>query len=70
MLALRSDGASCGAARVDCSALAVEFTEDQIYQLNPPAPAEPLTASISAAQREASRANLLEAAASAGLPCN
>ena len=66
----RIDGAPCATASVDCSALAVEFTEDQICQLNPPAPAEALTASIPGAQREACRANLLEAAASVGLPCD
>jgi hypothetical protein len=66
----RSDGASCGATSADCSALAVEFTEDQICQLNPPRPAESLTVSISGAQREACRANLLAAAASVDLPCN
>jgi hypothetical protein len=66
----RSDGASCGATSADCSALAVEFTEDQVCQLNPPAPAESLTVSISGAQREACRASLLAAAASVDLPCN
>jgi hypothetical protein len=66
----RSDGAPCGATSVDCSALAVEFTEDQVCQLNPPAPVASLTISISEAQREACRANILEAAASVGLPCN
>jgi hypothetical protein len=66
----RSDGASCGATSADCSALAIEFTEDQICQLNPPAPAASLTVSISEAQREACRVNLLAAAASVDLPCN
>jgi hypothetical protein len=66
----RSDGEACGTSSVDCSALAIEFTEDQICQLNPPAPAVSLTLSITGAQREACRANLLAAAAAAALPCN
>ncbi len=66
----RSDGAACGTASADCSALAVEFTEDQVCQLNPPAPAESLAVSISGAQREACRVNLLAAAASVGLLCD
>ena len=41
-----------------------------ICQLNPPAPAESLTVSISGAQREACRANIVEAAAAIGLPCD
>lgn len=69
--ARRVDGASCSTASEDCSALAVEFTEDNVCQLNPPAPAEPVEASgISDAPREACRSFILDAAAPLGLACN
>jgi hypothetical protein len=65
------DGAPCSTASEDCSALAVEFTEDNVCQLNPPAPGEPLALSgISDVQREACRGFILDAAAPLGLACN
>ena len=67
----RLDGADCAAASADCSAVAVEFTEDRACQWNPPAPAPGVQIQgISDAQREACRANILEAAEPAGLVCN
>jgi hypothetical protein len=69
--AFRADGAPCSSASQDCSALAVEFTEDNACQWNPPAPLLPiLEQGISDAQREACRARLLAGAAVLGLPCN
>jgi hypothetical protein len=71
VLALRLDGEPCGAESQDCSAIAVTFTEDNACQLNPIAPAPPTEVQgISAAQREACRAYLLDAAVGAGLTCN
>ena len=69
--ALRVDGERCSTASEDCSALAVEFTEDNVCQLNAPAPMEPVAASgISDAQREACRGFILDAAAPLALACN
>lgn len=69
--ARRADGEPCSSESEDCSALSVEFTEDSVCQLNPPAPAEPVAASgISDAQREACRGFILDAAAPLGLACN
>jgi hypothetical protein len=71
VLARRVDGAPCGAASHDCSALSVEFTEDRVCQLNPPAPAPQVEArGISDEQREACRQSLVSAAESLGLPCD
>jgi hypothetical protein len=69
--AQRVDGAPCSLASQDCSALAVEFTEDRACQWNPPAPAAPsVAAGISDPQREACRVAILEAAGPLALPCN
>jgi hypothetical protein len=69
--ALRVDGAPCSLASEDCSALAVEFTEDRACQWNPPAPGLPASAAgISDPQREACRLAILEAAGPLDLPCN
>jgi hypothetical protein len=60
----RLDGAPCAAASADCSALAVEFTEDRVCQWNPPAPARGIVVQgIEPSQREACRRNILSAAA-------
>lgn len=68
---LRSDGQPCSASGLDCSALAVEFTEDRVCQLNPAAPAAGLTVQgISAAQQGACRGAILTSAGAAGLRCN
>ena len=69
--AVRIDGTACGSASEDCSALAAEFTEDNACQYNPPAPeAQVLEGEISAAQRDACRQLILEAADVAGLVCD
>jgi spore coat protein A len=69
--AVRVDGEPCGTASMDCSAIAVEFTEDNVCQLNPPAPAAPTNAQgITARQLEACRRALLDAAAASGLACD
>ena len=71
VLGLRADGAPCASASQDCSALAVEFTEDNVCQWNPPAPLPAVSAQgISDTQRESCRANLIAGAAALGLPCN
>jgi hypothetical protein len=69
--AFRIDEAPCGSESTDCSALAFEFTEDNICQFNPvaPAPAVQLQG-ISDRQRETCREYIVEAADVAGLPCN
>jgi hypothetical protein len=69
--AVRRDGADCGTDSDDCSALAVEFTEDNVCQWNPPAPAPSTTGSgISDVQRAACRDRIVSAAEEAGLSCN
>jgi hypothetical protein len=69
--AMRLDGVPCAVQSGDCSALAVEFTEDQACQWNPPAPASGLTVQgISDPQREACREAILAGATAAGLVCN
>jgi hypothetical protein len=69
--ARRVDGAACSLASDDCSALAVEFTEDRACQWNPPAPGEPVSVpGISDPQREACRRAVLDASEPLGLPCN
>jgi hypothetical protein len=71
VVALRLDGERCGAESQDCSAIAVNFTEDDACQFNPPAPEEPIEVQgISAIQREACREAILEAAGGVGLTCN
>ncbi|MDP3937876.1 MAG: DNRLRE domain-containing protein [Deltaproteobacteria bacterium] len=69
--AMRVDGQRCGTGSADCSALAVEFTEDRVCQLNPPAPA-PATSlqGISDAQREACREYILGAAGITMIECS
>jgi hypothetical protein len=69
--ARRLDAEPCATDSFDCSALAVAFTEDNVCQLNPPAPAAPVSLQgIESAQREACRAEILAAAAPLGLSCN
>ena len=69
--ATRLDGVRCAVQSGDCSALAVEFTEDQACQWNPPAPAPGLTVQgISEPQREACRDAILAGATAVGLVCN
>ena len=69
--ALRHGGQSCGTDSVDCSALAFEFTEDRVCQLNPPAPAPGIAVQgISDPEREACRRNIVSAAEAAGIACN
>jgi hypothetical protein len=69
--AFRIDGEPCGSKSLDCSALAFEFTEDNICQLNPPAPTAPVQAQgISDRQRETCAEYIVEAAEAAGLACN
>ncbi|MGH0030586.1 MAG: thrombospondin type 3 repeat-containing protein [Myxococcota bacterium] len=71
LTAVRIDGAPCGSAAQDCSALAAEFTEDNACQFNPPGPAEQvLLGGISDAEREVCREQILSAATDAGLICN
>lgn len=69
--ALRLDGAACGTESQDCSAVAVDFTEDNACQINPVSPAAAIEIpGISAAQREACRGYILDAVDGAGLTCN
>jgi hypothetical protein len=70
VFAVRLDGAACSAGDIDCSALAVSFTEDEACQLNPPRP-EPSVSlqGIGGTQREACRLQILDVAGSAGLRC-
>jgi len=71
VVSLRHDGARCGAESQDCSAIAVTFTEDNVCQFNPAAPAESVERQgISDSQREACREYILEAVEGAGLTCN
>jgi Thrombospondin type 3 repeat len=71
LAAERLDGAPCASETVECSALAVEFTEDSACELNPPAPAPGVVVQgLSSAQREACRDYVLEAASGIGVPCN
>ena len=71
VLAVRLDGAACSAGGIDCSALAVSFTEDEACQLNPPLPEPPISfQGIDAAQREGCRLHILDVAGSAGLGCH
>jgi hypothetical protein len=68
--AVRIDGADCSAGNSDCSALSVSFTEDNACQLNPPAPALPVSVDgISDVEREACRDAILAGAHAAGLAC-
>jgi hypothetical protein len=67
---LRGDGQPCSTSGLDCSALSVEFTEDRVCQLNPPAPAVGFTVQgISDPQRSACRDAVLEAAGDQGVRC-
>jgi len=69
--ALRIDGAACGSASQDCSALAADITESNTCQYNPPAPAsQVLLGDIGDVQREVCRAVILAEAESAGLVCD
>jgi hypothetical protein len=69
--AVRVDGTACANQSDDCSAIAVTFTEDNACQLNPIAPAPQVERQgISEAQREACRADILDAAIAADLACN
>jgi hypothetical protein len=69
--ATRRDGEPCSVDTLECSALAVEFTEDEVCQWNPPAPGLPVRVpGISSAQREACRERIVGAADGAGLTCN
>lgn len=69
--ATRRDGLDCGSETFECSALAVEFTEDEVCQLNPPTPAPPVReAGITSAQRGACRERIVDAATAVGLACN
>jgi hypothetical protein len=69
--ATRVDGAPCAVESTDCSALAVEFTEDRACQWNPPAPTAGLSVQgITDPQREACRQSIVGAATAAGLACN
>jgi hypothetical protein len=69
--ARRLDGEPCATQSFDCSALAVEFTEDNVCQLNPPAPAASVSLQgIGSAQREACRGEILAAAEPLGLSCD
>jgi hypothetical protein len=66
----RVDGTPCAAGSDDCSALAVEFTEDNACQWNPPRPAQGVNASdISDVQRAACRDAIRAGAEPQGLPC-
>jgi hypothetical protein len=69
--ATRRDGLDCGSETFECSALAVEFTEDEVCQLNAPAPAPGVQeAGITSAQRGACRERIVDAATAMGLTCN
>jgi len=69
--AQRLDGERCGTESLDCSAIAVTFTEDNACQFNPIAPSEPTEVQgISQVQREVCRGFILEAAGAAELICN
>jgi hypothetical protein len=69
--ARRVDGSPCSLASEDCSALAVEFTEDSACQWNPPAPQPGATVDgISDPQREACSQAIRDAVGSVGLLCN
>jgi hypothetical protein len=68
---LRLDGSACSNDGLDCSALSVEFTEDRVCQLNPPAPIPGVTVQgISEAQGAACRGEILSSATVFGLSCN
>jgi hypothetical protein len=68
--ARRVDGTPCAASSTDCSALAVEFTEDNACQWNPPRPAAAESASgISDVQRAACRDAIRAGAEPQGLTC-
>lgn len=69
--AVRLDGADCSTESADCSALAFEFTEDNICQLNLPAP-EPSVdiQGITDFERFLCRQAIRQAAEGLGLPCN
>lgn len=69
--AVRRDGLDCASETPECSALAVEFTEDSVCQLNAPVPAPGITVQgIGAGQREACRVRIVTAAEASGLVCN
>jgi hypothetical protein len=69
--ARRVDGLPCSLASQDCSALAVDFTEDRVCQWNPPAPLAGTSAEgISEPQREACSEAIRDAVGSVGLVCN
>ena len=69
--AVRTDGSSCAADTPECGAVAVEFTEDNVCQFNPPAPeAARVVQGISDRQRGACRDAIVTAAESQGLRCN
>ena len=71
LVVTRIDQAPCSSESQDCSALTVAFTEDNVCQLNPPAPAPQIEEQgISDVQREACRAAILQAAQGAGLSCS
>ena len=68
---LRQDGGACSSLALDCSAVAIEFTEDRVCQFNPPAPATGVTVpGISQAQGAACRDEILSSAMGYGLTCN
>jgi hypothetical protein len=69
--AVRVDGTPCASETPECSALAFEFTEDNVCQLNPPAPSAPVTIQgIGTAQRDACRTYIVTEAEAVGLRCN
>jgi hypothetical protein len=70
VIARRIDGTPCATGSPDCSALAVEFTEDNACQWNPPRPAPSRTLSgILDAQRNACREAIQAGATAQGLRC-
>ena len=67
----RLDGEPCGERSQDCSALSIEFTEDNVCEINPPRPTPGVTVQgVSAVQRESCRQYILQAASAAGMICN
>jgi hypothetical protein len=69
--AVRLDGGPCAVETHDCSALAVEFTEDDVCQFHPAAP-DPgrVVQGISGRQRELCREGIVAAAQQGGLSCD
>ena len=69
LAAQRIDGAACAPESNDCSALSIEFTEDNACELNTPSESRQIQ-QITEGQREACRIAVIDGAEAAGLECN